>query len=123
MAQSDERDAPEPAIHRLSLSISYDTRIELGSGRLPKGAEAEPGQTWQMVFMRTRSILIYSCRLALSGFWRNDLTADFAARIGLGMYVDVPLTGGKLLRLLGREGRLPLNRVFRGAALLAHPYY
>jgi len=67
--------------------------------------------------------LICSCRLALLGFWWNDLTADFAARIGLGMDVDVPLTGGKLLRLLGRERRLPLNRVFRGAALLAHPHY
>src|SRR5437763_3656362 len=67
--------------------------------------------------------LICSCRLALSGFWRNDLTTDFAARIGMGMDVDVPLTGGKLLRLLGRERRLPLDRVFRGAALLAHPHH
>ena len=62
-------------------------------------------------------------RLALSAFWWDDLTADFAARIGLGMDVEVPLAGGKLLRLLGRERRLPFDRVFRGAALLAHPHY
>src|SRR5207249_2360987 len=73
--------------------------------------------------LRTRSILICSCRLALSAFWWNDLTADFAARIGQGMDVDIPLAGGKLLRLLGRERRLSLNRVFRGAALLAHPHH
>src|SRR5436853_7085956 len=60
-------------------------------------------------------------RLALSAFWWNDLTADFAARIGLGMDVDVPLAGGKLLRLLARVARLPLNAVFRRAALLAPP--
>src|SRR5947208_4131088 len=67
------------------------------------------------VDQQKRPYLICSCRLALLGFWWNDLTADFAARIGLGMDVDVPLTGGKLLRLLGRERPLPLNRVFRGA--------
>jgi hypothetical protein len=62
-------------------------------------------------------------RLALSAFRWDDLTADFAAWVGLGMDIDVPLAGGKLLRLFGRERRLPLDRVFRGAALLAHPHH
>ena len=53
-----------------------------------------------------------------STFWRVHLTANFAIGILFCMDVDVPLTGGELLRLLGRQCGLAFDGTRGHRALL-----
>src|ERR1700751_3578944 len=56
-----------------------------------------------------------------SALGRDHLTADLAARVGLGVNIDVPVARHHLLRLFRREGCFAFDGVADGSALLAQP--